>query len=269
MDLSLQRITTYVKWRWNQRVRLSEDCRDPLFSLLALLTPMRAKGRRKRRVGLSRDGGYVMLDDFEGIDAALSLGVGPDVSWDYDLAEKGIPVWLYDHTITAPPREHPLFRFEARKIVLPGASGKGVTLNALLQELDGKQLVLKMDIEGDEWEVLSRLEPGLLENCRQIVVEFHHFLSIGNLAWREQARRALDFLVKDFGVVHVHGNNLSKHIVLDGHCFPDSLEVTFANRRYYQLEPTNETFPGSYDRKNNLYFQDIHLGRFQFCNKPK
>jgi hypothetical protein len=228
-----------------------------------------AQGKCKMRVGSSRDGGYVMLDDFKGIDAALSLGIGPDVSWDYAMAERGIPVWQYDHTIISLPQEHPLFHFEPKQIVAQNSSCESVTLNTVLRKLAGKQLVLKMDIDGDEWEVLAQLEPDLLSNCRQIVIELHHFLSIGNSAWRSQALQALNRLSRDFGVVHVHGNNLSKHIIVDNYSLPDSLEVTFANHRFYNLEPTDETFPGPRDRKNNLFFPDFHLGRFQFSPKEK
>jgi len=264
MDLSPNRVLSYVKYRWNQRVRLDREHHASLRALFALFAPQQAQGKRKIRIGSSRDGGYVMLDDFQGIDAALSLGVGPDVSWDLALAERGVPVWQYDHTVAGPPRDHPLFHFERKQIVAEGSSVNTLTLNALLRKLTGNQLVLKMDIEGDEWSVLAALESELVTQCRQIVIEFHHFLSIGNPAWHQRARQALEILTRDFGVVHVHANNLSKHILLDGDSLPDSIEVTLANRRYYDLESTTEVFPGPHDRKNNLFFPDFHLGRFQF-----
>jgi hypothetical protein len=262
MDLSLNRVLSYVKCRWNQRVKLAHEDRASLIELLAQLTPQQAQGVRKIRVGAVHDGGYVMLDDFQGVEVALSLGIGPDVSWDYALAERGIPVWQFDHTIDKLPKEHPLFRFEQKRIVSQSSSIHDLTLAALLQQLAGKQFILKMDIEGEEWEVLAQLPPGLLGNCRQMVVEFHEFLSVKNPAWRDRARQALVLLAKDFGVVHVHGNNLSKHIIFDDFSLPDSLEVTFANRRFYKLGATAETFPGPWDKKNNPYFPDFDLGRF-------
>jgi Methyltransferase FkbM domain len=264
MDLSPHRVLSYVKYRWNQRVHLSGEYHAPLLALLALLAPRQAAGMRKVRVGTSRDGGYVMLDDFQGIDVALSLGIGPDVSWDFDLAQRGIPVWQYDHTISSLPKEHPLFRFEQKRIVSQGSSIHDLTLTELLQKLGRQQSVLKIDIEGDEWDVLAQLEPHLLNNCRQMVIEFHDFIAIKNPAWSDQARQALLLLATVFGVVHVHGNNLSKHIISNGLSLPDSLEVTFANRQFYKLETTEEIFPGRYDKRNNPYFPDFTLGRFQF-----
>ena len=264
MGLFFNRVLSYVKYRWNQRVRLGREYGAPLRGLLALLAPREAAGMRKVRVGAGRDGGYVMLDDFRRIDVALSLGIGPDVSWDYDMAERGIPVWQFDHSINALPRKHPLFRFEQKRIVSQSPSLQDITLTALLEQLAEKQCILKMDIEGGEWDVLAQLDPHLLSNCRQMVIEFHNFMSIENPVWRDKARQALVSLARDFGVVHVHGNNLSKHILSDGLSLHDSLEVTFANRRFYSLEPTEETFPGRYDKRNNPFFPDFNLGRFQF-----
>jgi hypothetical protein len=260
----INRIASYLVHRWNQRVRLGRENHAQLVALLALLRPMRAHGHRKIRVGSNRDGGYVMLDDFEKIDVALSLGIGPDVSWDRAIAERGIPVWQYDHTIAATPSQHPLFHFEPKRIVNQAASKRDLAFSDLLRQHGPKPFILKIDIESDEWEILAQLPPGLLANCRQIVIELHEFLSIADQAWRDRARQALLVLAKDFAVVHVHGNNLSKHIISGGLDLPDSLEVTFAHRRYYRLEPTQETFPGPADRKNSPYFPDFQLGRFQF-----
>lgn len=270
MTSPLQRVLDYIQWHRTHWIRLDPQYQDSLLNLLALLRPQQAKGMRKIRVGADRDGGYVMLDDLAEIEAALSLGIGPDVSWDLDLAERGIPVWQFDHTISAPPRAHPLFHFEPKKIVARQQSDNEVTLPSLLQGVTGKQLLLKIDIEGDEWNVLAQVESALLGNCRQIVMEFHDFLSIRNPAWTQKAQAALLAITRDYGVVHVHGNNLSKHILLKDHCLPDSLEVTFAHQRFYNLEPTDETFPGAQDKKNNRFFPDFQLGRFQFYDKaPK
>lgn len=91
--------------------------RDPraiqrrFLSLARLFEPVAAVGHRKIRVGRPNDGGYVMLDDFGGITAALSLGVADDPSWDLAIGERGIPTFQFDHTINKPPAEHPNLTF--------------------------------------------------------------------------------------------------------------------------------------------------------------
>jgi hypothetical protein len=72
-------------------------------SVLRPLRPHRVDGLDKVRLGRFFDGGYVMLDAFDGVLAAYSLGINDDVSWDLDMAARGVPVFQYDHTIEAPP----------------------------------------------------------------------------------------------------------------------------------------------------------------------
>ncbi|MDR2776538.1 MAG: hypothetical protein LBB17_00620 [Puniceicoccales bacterium] len=48
------------------------------------------------RIGCDHDGGYIMVDDFGKCDAAYSFGIGNDVSWDLDIAKRGIDVFMYD-----------------------------------------------------------------------------------------------------------------------------------------------------------------------------
>lgn len=55
------------------------------------------------RLGRNFDGGYVMADCFDDVEAAYSLGINDDVSWDFDIAMRGIDVYQYDHTIDALP----------------------------------------------------------------------------------------------------------------------------------------------------------------------
>ena len=44
------------------------------------------------------DGSYVMLDDFKNIKIAYSIGIGKKIQFDKALADKGIDVYMYDHT---------------------------------------------------------------------------------------------------------------------------------------------------------------------------
>ena len=55
------------------------------------------------RIGRRNDGGYVMLNEFDGKIAAYSFGICDDVSWDSDIASRNIPCYMYDHTIEALP----------------------------------------------------------------------------------------------------------------------------------------------------------------------
>lgn len=67
----------------------------------------------KIRIGGANDGGYVMANDFEGNKVAYSIGVGPQVQWDAEMAERGFIIHQYDHTVPGLPQEHPNFRYTA------------------------------------------------------------------------------------------------------------------------------------------------------------
>ena len=85
-----------------------------ILKLLTRLSPKNCKKLNKVRVGLSADGGYVLPDDFDGVQGMLSIGVGPDVSFDYALAQKEIPSYQYDHTVEKNPIDHELFHFHKK-----------------------------------------------------------------------------------------------------------------------------------------------------------
>lgn len=57
------------------------------------------KNKSYIRVGNNSDGGYVMLDDFDGIDGVLSFGVGMNITWEEDIADTGVIVEMYDPTV--------------------------------------------------------------------------------------------------------------------------------------------------------------------------
>ena len=68
-------------------------------SIYQLLRPKDVYGKKKVRIGKEGDGGYVLLNDFENISIAYSFGICNDVSFDLELAEKNIDIFMYDHTI--------------------------------------------------------------------------------------------------------------------------------------------------------------------------
>ena len=166
-----------------------------ILSLLRLLRPHRLQGTRKVRLGRHFDGGYVMLDLLEGTEAAYSLGINDDVSWDMDVAARGVPVFMYDHTIERLPAEHPLFNW--KRIGVGGRSDpekRIETLTELIHENghdDATNLVLKCDIEGAEWDMYGETSNQVLRKFKQIVTEVHELDKIGDDQFAERVRRAL------------------------------------------------------------------------------
>lgn len=255
--------TEDIVWTWFSFLADSDLAKRRIISLTELMVPCKANGFGKVRLGNKHDGGYVCLDDFDGIEAALSLGISDDVSWDIEVADKSIPIYQYDHSVEGPPLSHPGFRFHKNKI---GASKEdGETIVAIAEEkrlVKPASVILKIDIEHAEWDVLDSTTDETLSLFSQITGEFHGFDEVLDDKWFACAMRIFTKLNKQFRLVHVHGNNCATQIVLGNMLFPRSLELTFANRSRYDLTPSNEAFPGILDNPNNPARPDCGLGRF-------
>jgi hypothetical protein len=241
----------------------SAEIRDRIVSLARLLRPCSAEGISKVRVGCEADGGYVLLNDFSRITSALSFGVGQEMTWDLELADRGISVHQFDHTIDAPPARHDLITFHRRRIA-PRKDEQSESLGSAIELTATRLCIVKMDIEGDEWDVLDAADSTGLKAAAQFVCEFHGFERIDEADWYAKALRVLRKIQDTFAVVHVHANNYGLLRARGNIAFPDILEVTFANREFYTLRPSDEIFPTELDAANRPDLPDIFLGAFRF-----
>lgn len=221
---------------------------------------------QKIRLGSKADGGYVCLDDFGGIKAALSFGIDKDVSWDIDVAERGVVVHQFDHTVDGPPIPHQNFRFN-KQMIAPKAEDGQASIHSIFESnslSEPASVILKIDIEGSEWDVFDTTPEHELAVFSQIICEFHGFQFVEDEAFFQKVSRVLDKLGNLFQVVHVHGNNYCPMFSIGGVAFPSLLEVTFVNRGRSTFRETNEIFPTELDQPNNLKRPDFFLGRFNF-----
>ena len=208
------------------------------------------------------------VNDFEGINTALSPGIGYNDDWDVAIAERGIVVHQFDHSIDEPPHVHQNCRFTKKKIVSRDDGTPNVeTLGRLVDEhgyKKGSSLVLKMDVENDEWQIFAEMTAEHLAKFSQIICGFHLFSSVVGDGAYQRALHVLEKLDRGFGVVHVHGNNFAPWINLGGVPFPELLEVTYANRLRYKFNTNQELFPTVLDAPNDPRKPDMFLSRFHF-----
>ena len=236
-------------------------------STLRLLRPYGVNGFSKARFGSPYDGGYVLLDDFRDIDTAFSFGVEQNASWDMDVAGRGLTVYQFDHTVDAPITNNPRLIF-AKKRIAAEAGHDSESLSSLIQRHDKRNakpnILLKIDIENDEWAVFDTTPPDIISRFSQIVGEFHYLQGFSDPNWRQLFRRVLKKLSDAYSVVHVHANNLGGFSNVANVIFPNVLEITFANRSVYSFLETDELFPGPLDTPNDPGTPDLHLGSFRF-----
>ena len=239
-----------------------------MLETLALISPMKVAGFRKVRVGGIGDGGYVMLDDLQGIGVCYSLGVGPDVSWDVEMAERGARVFQYDHTVAAPPTSHPRcthFKVGISEDDTIAANMKRVdTLMLENGHGDRQDMVLKIDIEGSEWDSLAVLTTKVFRQFRQILVEFHGMRLLNLDTFRDRAAALFSTFRMTHQCIHVHGNNYGGMTIVEGIGMADVIELTLVRRADYAFQPSDEVFPTHLDRPNNVAAPDLFLGSFRF-----
>lgn len=244
----------------------SVDCSFLARNSLRLIRPFDFRGGRKVRVGRSFDGGYAMIDDFSDIDAAYSLGINDDVSWDLDIAQMGIDIYQYDHTIDSLPLQNE--RFHWSKIGIADRSEGMMRSIPDLIAANGheksKNLLLKCDIECAEWDVLYGLSAATMAQFRQIVIEVHDLHLLGDPVGASKCRQALVNLTRHHAVVHVHANNYGGHRMIGGLMIPNVVELTLLRRDAGVFEPSVLTFPTDMDMPCNKDWADIYLGSFVY-----
>ena len=180
------------------------------FNLNEFINPKKVVGKHKIRIGNKGDGGYVLLDDFDNITIAYSLGISNEVSFDKELADRNIDIFMYDHTIKNLPYKNPKFHW--KKIRLTGRTTIKKENMKSLDELISdnghsheQNMILKFDIESSEWELFKSLSSNNLKQFKYIVGEFH-FTDSENINYYKILKK----IQNTHQVFHLHCNNCGK-----------------------------------------------------------
>lgn len=203
------------------------------------------------RLGCEGDGGYLVPDDLEGISACFSPGVSTVADFELSIAERGIPCYLADYSVDQAPVQHPLISFEKKFLGLEN-NEVFTTLDAWVEKHapNRTDFLLQMDIEGAEYDVLFDVSDETLQQCRILVIEFHH---LDRLITNE-GFRFLNLIFKKldkyFKVVHIHPNNCAPSYVYDEFEIPPIMEFTFLRRDRIRTTNLITAFPNANDSPN-------------------
>ena len=111
-------------------------------------------------------------------------------------------------------------------------------------------LVLQMDIEGDEYDVLMNVPMATLKKFRILVIEFHALQSLSDPFGFRIINFTFRKLLEDFVIVHIHPNNVFKPVKVGSFMVPPIMEYTFLRKdRFRHLELTTK-FPHELDQTN-------------------
>lgn len=234
-----------------------------LKNIRKLLHPVFVDGAYTR-IGKENDGGYVMLDDFASKDKiAYSFGISDDVSWDKDMVKRGFSVFQYDHTIDALPENNNSFFFNKKGVA--DSYEKKDDLEPLENfikangHVEKKNMILKMDVEGAEWGAIDITPMSVLNQFSQVVMELHDLLDVNK---QKRVIKVLKKLTNGFIVAHIHANNFSDVVCIDGIPYPDALEVLLLNKACYKQQTTNNKQQVSFSALDNpccKQYQEVFL----------
>lgn len=210
------------------------------------------------RKGSNFDGGYVIANNLNQNDFLLSFGVGTDVSFEYSLSSSIKGIHLYDHTVDQLPTQ--ILNASFFKTGLAVKSGQYMTdlEAALLKIPSDSELILKIDIEGDEWKILDEVNSEILKKFKQIVIEFHELESIDSEFNFQLFFRVFKKIRMTHNVINVHGNNWDSFKVIHGQIWANALEVSYLRTDFFSEEKTPD-FP-KLNLPNNPQRADYNLG---------
>ena len=246
----------------NRRVTLGRTATaQAITDFLSTIRPIES-GHSLIRAGGEADGGYLVPDDLEGIEACFSPGVSTIAHFEEDMAARGIKFFLADASVEAAPVSGAMFDFE-RKFLGPKSGGDFISLEDWVERKapGTSDLLLQMDIEGAEYRVILSTERKLLRRFRIIVVEFHHLASIYDRTGLDLMSLTFARLLEDFEIVHIHPNNRIRTVAYAQFETPPLMEFTFLRRDRVTDRRLVRTFPHPLDRKNVAKRPDIALPR--------
>lgn len=230
-------------------------------ALLDELRPVTLKNCTLRRFGGAHDGGYLICENLiRDPQSAYSYGIAGEDNWGCDLSRKfGVPIHQYDCFDTrAPLCEGGRFVFHPECIGKEAAIVESRPFDTLANQISkngdaGKRLIVKMDVEGAEWDSLMATPDTVLDRIEQMPMELH---GTDGPRFLEVVRK----LKRTFHLVHIHFNNMACTPAVEP--FPAfAYQVLWVNRwiGIQDVSAPGPTLPNPADAPDNPAAPDCQL----------
>jgi hypothetical protein len=232
----------------------------------------------KKRIGKDNDGGYVITELPGEYDMLISGGISGDISFEQHFLNQYTNVntcYAFDGTIQQLPYPDERITFIKKNL---GKENNDFLSNLNDYLVRGKNIFMKIDIEGHEFRLFPAIMPDNFLNIKQLVLEIHtpadiqlhptYFEGLHDIK-NEHLFALLKLINKTHTLIHFHGNNgCNMQKLFNIIPVPHVFECTFIRNDYVKEKVLNdEPFPTPLDMKNIVYLPDLYFDHYPFCNK--
>jgi len=206
-------------------------------ALLEELQPVALANCELKRFGEPNDGGYLLCGNLlKDVQSAYSYGISGYDGWGCDISHQlNVKVHEYDcFNLQQPVCDGGALMFHAECVAgARSTDSDGRVFDTPEAQINGngdagRHLVVKMDVEGAEWETFLNLSESTLDRIDQLAVEFHG-------ANGSRFKEAIEKLKRKFYIANLHFNNYS--CARSNWPFPAwAYEVLFVSKRVAILD---------------------------------
>lgn len=239
---------------------------ESVVSFLSQFIPLEFNKQCKTRIGRRHDGGYVIMEEFlDDIEVVYSYGVEYDTYFekDFNMRYPKAILRLYDFSVHYVPYNPSYFFYKEGLGPKNDESALLGTLEThLVKNNDlGKKKMLKVDIEGAEWESFDQIEEKYLREFDHLIMELH---DLGTNV--ELQNRVMSKINSEFYIYHVHANNWQPMTHFDnGLKIPSVVEISCIRKDLVKnARISTQTYPTKLDAPNKGDIEDIPLNFWPF-----
>ena len=215
------------------------------------------------RMGSDFDGGYLLPDDLKNLEASFSPGVNEEIGFDLEISKICNRCYLADASVDEPAGLTPNMNF-LKKFIGNDQDPDFIKFEECVNknEPQSNNLILQMDIEGAEYDILSRVPNGILEKFRIILIEFHDLNKIFNREYFEKFKHTFEKLEKSHTICHLHCNNSAPYILFDDTVIAPVFELTYLRNDRINSKVEKAILPHKLDQPNCRKIPDPQTPNF-------
>jgi hypothetical protein len=214
------------------------------------------------RLGPSGDGGYLVPNDLEGIEACFSPGVDKISEFELDCLEHGMKIYMADKSVEKPNLNVSEDKYSfIKKFVGCTNNDDYITMDNWVKSNypeEETELILQMDIEGGEYNSLINMSDSLINSFRIMIIEFHSLQNLWNPHHFNLSQAVFNKILQTHTCVHIHPNNycgIDSRLNIE---IPPIAEFTFIRKDRIKTKKFASNFPHKLDYDNTKK-ESIHL----------